>query len=486
MKHSLLVWVLSAVLFLAVLAVGVSLLFSSTVTDVTRATLTSGAAGESAVNDISFSPLTRRLTVTGWRRNIRGSDGTVSSASMGSFSAVLPFRALAAVTPVLSTLIHSPDDSVPVLSDLQVRDVAWSGPSSSGSFDALDADELRLRFGLLQQYLAGLKPPFAQSVDGLRAGHLRKGKTAIDFHNPRDPGSLRYEALEVWNLRGSNADRLVLHRPAVSSGSEPAMAAESLEMEKIHVSPALISELVANPVVRQGVAAGGSGVIGALIDNGPVAARTVVRNFSRGMGRFTCTMDQGEVLWTQDQALRLDSRIRGLRIPLAAIKDIPFEAQGIDTIVCDADHQFTAGETVHDRGIFRLKDLGDFSCEFTLLPGRDAFRDLVLTWRDYGLTPRIARSISPDANAAAMLMKTMAARLCRADKGEAREQCARLGAFADAPGTLRLRTAPGKLLSFWEFFALWGNFGSLFQVETVPGPATLRQQTEALFPAGAR
>ena len=464
------------------LTIGASFFLKNTVEDTTKeAILSMAGPGETAIEDVRFSPLTREITITGWRTRHQTLEGPMSAHAL-TVHGTVTFRGILACMPVLGSLFNNADTYVPVLDKLRASNLLWTSADRRCSLSELELTVVRLRYNLLQQYLAGLRPPFAQSVTGIRVDEVEAVDCLLTQRAPLATTTIRAREADLRNVLGTCADRAVLRDVTVLENGQNTLDCRELTLEEIRVSPALLSELVAQTSPRLRSNKANSHLAEALLANGPLVSKATLRDVTDAQTPPSLTMEQCELLWTDNPPLSIETHVRGLSIASRELQAyLPVNWQGMETVQVEADLASSGAENNQQSGLVRLKNLGELSYSFIWHPTRTTLQDLTMTWRDYGFTVRLARTITPDAHAASMLLKTMSASLCRADAEKDREQCRRLGNFIDAPGTLTLRTAKGTPVSILEFLTLSGRFGSLFQVEVRPGSATLTQQSEELF-----
>ncbi len=471
------------IVLLLSLTIGASFFLKNTVEDTTReAILSMAGPGETALEDVQFSPLTREITITGWRTRHQTLEGPTSAHAL-TVHGTVTFRGILACMPVLGSLFNNADTYVPVLEKLQASNLLWTSADRRCSLSRLELTVVRLRYNLLQQYLSGLRPPFAQSVTGVRVDEVVAGDCRITLRAPLTTTTIRAREAELHNVLGTCAERAVCRDVDFQENGQDTLHCRELTLEEIRVSPALLSELVAQTSSRLRSPKASTHLAEALLANGPLVSKAILRDVRDAQTPPSLTMDQCELLWADNPPLSIETHVRGLTLAtreLAAY--VPVNWQGMETVQVEADLASSGAENNQQSGLVRIRDLGELRYDFIWHPAQTTLQDLTMTWRDYGFTARLARTITPDAHAASMLLKTMSASLCRADNEEGREQCRKLGDFIDAPGTLTLRTPKGRPVSILEFLTLSGRFGSLFQVEVRPGSATLTKQSEELFP----
>ena len=184
-----------------------------------------------------------------------------------------------------------------------------------------------------------------------------------------------------------------------------------------------------------------------------------------------------------------EAHIRGAGIPRELFEEVfGISLAGTRVVEGDVDLSSAGLEENRQQGLARFSGLFDLSWDFTYLPAAQGVRDATVTLRDYSLTAELARNITPDAHAAAMVLKILSRGLCSRDDEAGRNQCTRLESFIDAPGTITLSTHPGAVLTLPQLAGafLMHQFGTFVNVSVTPGPRTLTQAVDALSARGAK
>lgn len=489
MKH-LLLSLLALVLLVCGLTVAASFFLKSTVEDMTREAIMSMAGpGESALEGVTFSPLTREITITGWRTRHSTSDGPVS-AHAPTVHGKVTFRGVFACMPVLGTLINNADTMVPVLDNVRARDLAWSSAERHVTLARVEVGTVRIRFGLLQQYTLGLRPPFAQAVSGIHVDRLDADNLTLVLANPQNAMQLSSKTMEIKDARGTGAKSCTFKNVTWTLPGE-ILTSREVTLNDIRVSPALLSELVALTSKRPRTPRANTHLVEALVANGPIVARAGLRDLERTGARNAAPffMENCDLVWTDDKPFNVEAHVRGMRLSQRFVQEnaLPVNMDGMEEIHLEADLASSGITEVRETGLVRLKDLADISYTLDLDGATMNVTGLVLTLRDYGLMARMARTISPDPHAASMLLKASANSLCQGDDEKGRQTCERIADFVDAPGSLTLKrradVPPASMVEL-ALNVLSARLGYLFEAEVTQGGASLTTQTEKIYGQG--
>lgn len=486
MKHLILTLAALCALLLITL-LGASFFLKSTVEDMTReAILSMTSPGEAVLEDVVFSPLSRELTITGWRARHQTNRGAVSTLAP-TMRGQMTFRGVFACMPVLGDLVNDADAFVPVLANLKGDGFSWSSAEHKVKTGKVELGTISMRYGLLQQYSLGLRPPFAQGVAGIRVESIDVTDLELAVFTREAKFDVRADSMRARKVDGASATSV---RLANLFWKEPGLTLSGREvtLEDVHISPALISELVAWSANRRHAGSGTSQLMEALAANGPVVGRTSIKNLVRQEGAPAFALENFELAWRDATPLNLEAHVRALKVSPDVLRalDLAFiSAENLDELNLDADVVTSGSAESRITGLVRVKELGELSCDLLLHRETGAVSDAVLTFRDFGLTARVARTISPDPHASSMLLKAGTQVLCQNDPAQAREACRNIADFVDAPGaiTVRGRAQPTTFMEM-ALGALDGRLGSLFSVETQKGSRSLTQQSDAIFGQG--
>lgn len=483
MKHVLLTLAALCALLL-IIVMGASFFLKSTVEDMTReAILSMTSPGEAVLEEVVFSPLTRELAITGWRarhQTHRGSVSTVAPTMRGQVT----FRGVFACMPVLGNLINDADSFVPVLANLKGDGFTWSSAEHKVRTGKIEFGTISMRYGLLQQYSLGLRPPFAQGVAGIRIESVDVSDMELAVFTREARFDVLADSVRVRGVDGASAADVRVHN---FLWKEPGLALSGDEMafEGVRISPALFSELVALSANR-GRAGSTDQLMEALAANGPVVGKASLKKLVRQEGAPAFTLESCDLIWSETTPMNVEAHVRALKMSpdvlrLAGLAIVSTE--NLDEINLDADLVSSGLAESRLTGLVRVRELGELSYDFLLNRETYAVSDATMTFRDFGLTTRVARSISPDPHASGMLLKASSQALCQNDPEPAREACRNLADFLDAPGSITIRPRSGTLSAI-ELLTAAGRLGSLFTVETQRDSRTLTQQSDALFGQG--
>ena len=287
------------------LTIGASFFLKNTVEDTTKeAILSMAGPGETAIEDVRFSPLTREITITGWRTRHQTLEGPMSAHAL-TVHGTVTFRGILACMPVLGSLFNNADTYVPVLDKLRASNLLWTSADRRCSLSELELTVVRLRYNLLQQYLAGLRPPFAQSVTGIRVDEVEAVDCLLTQRAPLATTTIRAREADLRNVLGTCADRAVLRDVTVLENGQNTLDCRELTLEEIRVSPALLSELVAQTSPRLRSNKANSHLAEALLANGPLVSKATLRDVTDAQTPPSLTMEQCELLWTDNPPLSI-------------------------------------------------------------------------------------------------------------------------------------------------------------------------------------
>jgi len=471
------------------LVAGSAFFAKSAMEDVVRETL-AGLAGpdsETAAGSVVFSPLTREITVVDWSSMRRGPDGP-GTMHADTMRGTVSFRGIIACLPGISSLVMNDDSVVPLVSRLTVTGLRYEKGGSRGEIARIAMERIAMPFSLLRQYLAGNRPPFAQACAGVQIEKAGVENYAVSSVSAAGSSSLSFKKADISGLTGCSFREAVVTDGSLSAGGQPVTAARAV-FRDVRIGPALLSEILA--LSSDGGSAGGNltGFAGALQENGPMLKTAAFEGMAVPFGASSVSIKKTDVEWKSVNPMTAAAHIRGAAIPGEAVdRGLGLKLAGMRTVEADVDLSSTGLAQNRQQGFARFRGLCDLSWDFTYLPAQYAVRDASVTLRDYTLTAEIARNITPDAHAAAMVLKVTGRGLCSGDQGSGRSECSKLESFIDAPGTITLSTHRGAVLTLPQAAGafLMNQLGSVVNISVTPGPQTLTQAVDALSARGSR
>ncbi len=468
-------------LLLACLVIGAGYALKAGIEDMTRNTvLNLMGPGESSVASVSFSPLSRTVTVTGWSTTYRIGPETCH-AEIEQAEGTITMQGLITCLPLLDSLFFDEKDIVPVIRDLAVRNCSWQGVSILGRASRLSMKTVSLPYALAKQYYTGSRPPFIASVNGFRTDHvLIEDFTASKIKRGKAASTLTAQKAELENLLGASAS--ALRCTDIFCGSaKKAWTAESLSFRDIRISPELLSELVAYGRSPLGFVP--APLKKSLDANGRIFSHAEARNAgctAKGQKALItaafCTLD-----WHEEKGQAIDFRIEDMRIPAAALPpDLAPGMKGMEEVRLNGGAHIADLAKPLCTANVTLDNLADIKSSMLLHPETFAFSNVQLEWQDHGLMRRLAQCVAPEPHLSSMVLKTAAMQLCSGDSEKDREQCENITDFIDRPGTLAISMRPEIMCPLMNWPSLFSRFGSFFEVRTVQGSQSL---TEQAFPA---
>lgn len=471
------------------LVAGSALFAKSAMEDVVRETLAglAGPGSETAAGSVVFSPLTREITVVDWSSMRRGPEGP-GTMHADTMRGTVSFRGIIACLPGICSLVMNDDSVVPLVNRLTVTGLRYEKGGSRGEAARIAMKRIAMPCSLLRQYLAGNRPPFAQTAAGVRIDAVSVENYAVSSVSAAGSSSLSFKKADVSGLTGCSFREAVVTDAAFSEGGQPATAARAV-FRDVRIGPALLSEILA--LSSGSGSAGGEfmGVAAALQENGPMLQTAAFENLTVPFGAPPVSIARTDIEWKSVNPMTAAAHVRGASLPGEAVsRELGLNLAGMRTVEADVDLSSTGLAQNRQQGFARFRGLCDLSWDFTYLPAQYAVRDASVTLRDYTLTAEIARNITPDAHAAAMVLKVTSRGLCSGDQGSGRGECAKLENFIDAPGTVTLATRRGELLTLPQAVGafLMNRLGSVVNISVTPGPQTLTQAVDALSARGSR
>ncbi len=481
MKKVLPAFLLLSVL-LAGLVTGAGYALKSGIEDMTRNTvLNLMGPGESSVAKVSFNPLTRLVTVTGWSTTYSAGP-EVCHAEIEQACGTITIRGLITCLPLLDRLFFDDTDIIPVIGNLAVKNCTYQGVSLLGRISGLSIKTVSLPYTLAKQYCGGARPPFAASVNGFGADHvLIEDCTASKIKRGKTASTLTIKSAEIDGLTGANAARMRC-REIFQGSAKESWTADSLVLEDIRISPELLSELIALGRSPAGLVP--SSFKKSLDANGRIFSHAEARNAghtSKGLASpisaSVCTLD-----WYEEEGQSVGLHIDNMSVPAENFPpDLKPGLAGMEAVHISGDAHIKNLSRPSCSATFALAGLADFKGSIDLYPDNLSFSGLKIIWQDHGLMSRLARCAADEPHLASMAIKTAVMSLCSGGSESDRLQCENMADFVDRPGTLTIAMRPGIVCPLFSWPALLSNFGSFFEVRTDQGSSSLTEQQEKPF-----
>ncbi len=464
-------------LLLTGLVIGAGYALKAGIEDMTRNTvLNLMGPGESSVTGVSFNPLTRIVTVTGWSTTYRiGPE--ICNAQIEQAQGTITIQGLVTCLPLIDSLFFDDKDIVPVIKDLHVKNCTWQGVSILGRASRLSLRTVSLPYSLAKQYYTGSRPPFIASVNGFRTDYvLIEDLAASKIKRGKASSTLTAKKAELENLLGASAQALSC-TDIFCGNTQKAWTAESLSLKDIRISPELLSELVAYGRSPLGFVP--APLKKSLDANGRIFSHAEAKNAgctAKGQAiaaASSCTLD-----WHEENGQAIDMRIEDMRIPARSLPpDLAPGLSGMKEVCIRGEAHIANLARPLFTASFALADLADIKSSILLHPESFAFSNVQLAWQDHGLMSRLARCVSPEPHLSSMVLKAAAMQLCSGDSGQNREQCENITAFIDRPGTLSISMRPEIMCPIMNWPSLFTRFGSFFEVQAVEGSKSLTEQS---------
>ena len=490
MKKIIIAITVTTALLLCLVA-GSALFAKSAMEDVARDALASlaGPGSETTAGSVVFSPITRELTVVNWssiRRTPTGPGAMHADTMRGTVS----FRGILACLPGICSLFMKDDTLVPLLSRLTLTGLRSENGGSRFEAARVSMKNIAMPCSLLRQYLAGNRPPFAQTAEGVYIESSSVDSLASSTVTAQGSSSVACRNIEIKGIGNCAIREYVVSGLNVTSGGQTVILGKTV-LRGIRVSAALLSEIMAYPA--SGADKNPQALMRfarALQDNGPMFSTVSIENLSIPLPPAApFTIRKTDMEWKSVKPMTAEAHIRGAGIPRELFEEVfGISLAGTRVVEGDVDLSSAGLEENRQQGLARFSGLFDLSWDFTYLPAAQGVRGATVTLRDYSLTAELARNITPDAHAAAMVLKISSRGLCSRDDEAGRNQCTRLESFIDAPGTITLSTHPGAVLTLPQLAGafLMHQFGTFVNVSVTPGPRTLTQAVDALSARGAK
>lgn len=493
MKKLLLVCALTALAAAAILAPGIGL--KARVESAVLTCLEGMGASHSpallvTAGGVTFDPARRSVRLQNvMARAHAGQDVSVYSAAEISFT--LPWRVLPAFTPLRSLL--RTENMLPVAGDITILDLKASTGSGHAGARRIAVDVLRAQGNFLCDMLDGQPADAATALH--RMGADTVALSSFTLAEPLAQGMHRLSLATAWmeGWQQARIARMQFDGLALHLGKDEYFRCNSLEQKDVHLpEEALLRRLwaaaahaQADPASLHNLSALGDEILSSPV---PLVAQARATELVFVEKPHAAAIREIRFDWMPGSPARTKAEILGLDVPAGLLRD----ALHILGPALRADMTFEnviLGPSTHQKTLtFKAAGLGDAVCSLTVrASGAGAaalwfasFSDISLTFTDNGLLAWIGRNISPDPALAATFLRRAAALPHLAPTQQNAGLRAALQTFADKPGTLEIRSLPGKTLDASQSLTLLHDPGSLFRLAAVPGTQDLEEQIRAL------
>ncbi len=452
-----------------------------------------GRPSQSSAQQVEFSPLSRKLTLTGL--NLRGNmpDGPFTY-SVAEVTLNVPLRMLPAFTPLRGMALPK-TGMTPVAENITLRNIAWRMPAGHGDVQREEIDVLRAESGLIARVLDGQPVSMLEAVYHMGADNARLFSITADTPATAVKTTIGETSVSGWQGASIAAVRLNGLRVA-REGKETARMAGVMCKDIALPAPGLMNRLMDAVNAHEGDTEALVNSLSPIMDE-MTAAGTPLLGQARADGLVLSdggnSISLAEIGYDQLSSAprHIAFFLRGLAVPRAMIAELTeLQLPDITLELLRYEGQDQSNASSRQSLILKAPGLADIDCAFTRydagpVSGEQAlllqsFSDLRLNIQDLGALAWLGRNINADPAKAAADMRNAVAGLEFEASPRNDELRATLLSFINHPGKLEIRTARDKRIGLALLLQALENPAALLTLRAAPGPHTLEEQMRAL------
>lgn len=513
MKKSTILLGLPLILILASLAV-VELVLRPQVENEVRA-LTSrsyetpmGIVNVSA-ESVVFSPYSRQLVITQLTAKSDTSYGPLTG-NIAKITTKMPLRAAAALTTFRDAFLPE-KGPFRIMEEVRVDDESIKGDTLHYSTQNWGGTNIDIEAGLLRNALDGKAANALTFYYGIGVEHLFANNVTSTLRAQGESKSevrMRFKSLDIKGHKGRSTALTQLNDFELHADTFFASIASLTQEDALLPDKAQLERMIAlsYKMVAAEYPSALEPEMQALVEEifygpEPLLKKMEIRDVTFGIKNGLSSGFKNYFLsWPSNKPLQADSTFTGLILPvdwLRAKLDLDFP--GHKTLLIDLTSKSAeiAPERNREEASIVVQGLGALDYGLTFHGKNASFAtiekaitnpdyklaDMSITYKDTGLLAYVLRSIlSPNAGIATMTLQSLASEIFTAQTPENAAGRAAFTAFVDRPGSLSLKSAPGKAYTLMEMFTpiMSGNLGALFTTTNVPGTVSLEQQMQKI------
>lgn len=460
-----------------------------------------GHPARADVEEVTFSPLSRTLSLYGLRLSGETPQGPVSY-DVAEISMRIPLRMLLAYTPLRSLVLKN-TGMLTVAEDIVLRNLALRTPTARVSIQREEIDALRAGDDLVARFLDGAPIDALAASYGMGAEKARSFFVSVDMPGKDGLAQLTMKESLVRGWNGAAVDFVRMEDVRSRINGQESLHVAGFECSGITLpGPDLMRDLADAADLGETDPDAAAKAMGPIVEkildaNPPLVRKMRATDMTFAVDNSHVTVSGAGFDWLSNAPDHTTSFIRGLSAPKVLLQaasglvlpdlkaDMTFENLALGT----ASHQKTitikAAGLADTTCVFTLYDAGSITSEQALL--LQSFSDLRLSVDDHGALAWLAHNLSPDnaGAAAAMVRNGLDKGLDLTPTPQNRAVREALLTFAQRPGRIEIRSERGRRIGVLPLLAALNNPGAMFTCRSTPGQRTLEEQISALAPQTA-
>ena len=445
-----------------------------------------------SADQVEFSPFTREIFIRGLA--LRGEQANGPETWLASeISFRLPLRMLLALTP-LRIMILKGNEPMNIAENVVVRNLAMTTPYSRVLVQREEMDVIRATPFIIGQALEGHEP-----IDMITATYEMGADTASAHFVSADiidaNGSVRvsFKEMRMSGWKGRSIASLALDNMEVRIGGAQTMAVGRILQEGITLpEEGMIRQLVSlseNPEAEEAQEQLIPLMETMLNYDPPLLRKFQATDMTFAVDTSSVQVKETQFEWFSNTPTHTKSTIVGLTASsglLHAVLGMTLPPLNMNMVF----ESRTTGTVSHKTADVRVPGLGQVACSLNMndKPGprmaeelfTQSFSDFTLSYKDDGGLAWTGLNLFPNVPQAAATIEALAALPSIRDTPQNAVIRQNLQAFAARPGSLDIKTTPGRTVLVLDLIAVLDNPGMLLTISGSPGDHALVEQMETL------
>lgn len=445
-----------------------------------------------SADQVEFSPFTREIFIRGLAlRGEQASGPETWLASEVSFR--LPLRMLLALTP-LRIVILKGNEPMDIAENVVARNIAMTTPNSRVLVQREEMDVIRATPFVIGQALEGHEPiDMITATYDMGADNTSAHFVSADIIDANGSVRVSFKEMRMSGWKGRSIASLAINDMDVRVGGAQTMAIGHMVQEGISLPEEdMLRQLVAlseNPEAQE-TQEQLVPLMEAIINlDPPLLRKFQATDMTFAVDTSAVQVKETQFEWFSNAPTHTKSSITGLTAPsglLHTVLDMTLPPLNMDMVF----ESRTTGTVSHKTAEIRAPGLGHVACALNMndKPGSrmaeelftQSFSDFTLSYKDDGAVAWMGLNLFPNVPQAAATIQALAALPGIRDTPQNAVIRQNLQAFAARPGSLDVKTTPGRTVLVLDLIAMLDNPGMLLTIAANPGDHALVEQMEAL------
>ncbi|OXS30275.1 MAG: hypothetical protein BCS36_11830 [Desulfovibrio sp. MES5] len=445
-----------------------------------------------SADQVEFSPFTREIFIRGLA--LRGEQANGPETWLASeISFRLPLRMLLALTP-LRIMILKGNEPMDIAENVVVRNIAMTTPNSRVLVQREEMDVIRATPFVIGQALEGHEPiDMITATYDMGADNTSAHFVSADIIDANGSVKVSFKEMRMSGWKGRSIASLAIDDMEVRIGGAQTMAIGRMVQEGIALPEEdMMRQLMAlseNPEAKETQEQLIPLMETILNYDPPLLRKFQATDMTFAVDTSTVQVKESQFEWFSNTPTHTKSSITGLTASsrlLHSVLDMTLPPLNVDMVF----ESRTTGAVSHKTAEVRAPGLGQIACSLNTndKPGSrmaeeiftQSFSDFTLSYKDDGAVAWMGLNLFPNVPQAAATIGALAALPGIRDTPQNAVIRQNLQAFAARPGSLDIKTTPGRTVLVLDLIAMLDNPGMLLTIAATPGDRALVEQMEVL------